>query len=97
MRRARDTRPRSGDLTMCAALTLPADLTAAEQAAVARLRDEATARAALAFNVRREIERLVQGGLTIGEAVHQVGDDRDYPVSAGVANNIWYRRRGWEL
>ena len=81
----------------CPALLLPDDLSDAERATVARLRAEADAKAALAFNVRREVEKLVRRGLSVGDAIRQVGDDKGFPVSVGIAYNIWYRRRGWEV
>lgn len=88
-------------MSMCAALTLPDDLTHAERAVLDEHRDaaadEAQRRVALAFNVRREVERLVLGGLTVAVAITQVGDDPDYPASPGTVHDIWYRRRSWAL
>lgn len=86
---------------MSETLTLPGDLTSEEARLACRLEDEAVAearqRAALAIRVRREVLRLAALGHGIGTALSIVGDDEWFPVSEGVARDIWYQRRGWAM
>ena len=86
---------------MCVAYTLPPDLSDAERAEYEAMRADAVRtaeeRAALAIRVRREIGRLMRRGFGKREAYTIVADDPRFPVSAGVAENIDRRRRGWEV
>lgn len=85
---------------MCVAFTLPADLSDDERAVVEAMRAEATReaeeRAALAVRVRREITRLYRRGTPLKSAFQLVAADERFPVSYGVAENIWRRRFGWD-
>lgn len=80
-------------------LTLPNDLSPEEARLACHLEDvavaEAQRRAALAIRVRREIVRLAAQGTAITTAFELVDEDERFPVSAGTARDIWYRRGAW--
>ena len=84
---------------MCAALTLPDDLTPEERAVAdgfhARAVAEATERAALAVRVRRFVRREIDRGAKVTAALRYAS--ADLPVSYSTAADMWYQRKAYAV
>lgn len=86
---------------MCAALTLPPDLSPDEQETVERFREraerEARERAALVVRVDREVNRLLRKGMTQKAAFSLLYDDGTIPLSPGSIEDAYRRRKAFAV
>lgn len=84
---------------MCAALTLPTDLTPDEMATVEgfrqRAEQEADERAALVVRVDREVRRLRQRGLPLKAVFSKLYDDGTIPLSPSSIEDAYRRRKAF--